>query len=87
MPNRALADLEGVLETELAQHGEVWVALADVSTGDLRLDVQRRGEARPGTDVAALQAGYVSVTPLLSVARSPISGAADAVAHVLSDRE
>ena len=86
IPNRALADLEGVMETDLAPHGEVWVASANVSEGDLRLDVERIGDARPGTDVAALLAGYVSVTPLVSVARAPIAGAADAVAHAFPAR-
>ncbi|MFI5047579.1 MAG: 5'/3'-nucleotidase SurE [Acidimicrobiia bacterium] len=86
VPNRALHELEGVQETELAPHGEVWVASADVSTGDLRLDFKPRGDAAPGTDVGALQAGYVSVTPLMSVVRAPIAGAAEAVRHLLSPR-
>ena len=84
VPNKPLAELAGVQETELAPHGEVWVASADVSSGDLRLDFKPRGDAAPGTDVGALQAGYVSVTPLMSVVRAPIAGAAEAVSHALS---
>ena len=86
VPNRPLGALEGVRETELAPHGEVWVASADVSSGDLRLDFKPRGDAAPGTDVHALQTGFVSVTPLASVARAPIAGAAEAVSHVLRPR-
>jgi 5'-nucleotidase len=83
VPNAPLHELAGVQETELAPHGEVWIASADVSSGDLRLDFKPRGDAAPGTDVGALQAGYVSVTPLMSVVRAPLVGAAEAVSHVL----
>ena len=84
VPNVPVHELAGVQETQLAPHGEVWVASADVSSGDLRLDFKPRGDAAPGTDVAALQAGYVSVTPLMSVVRASIPGAAEAVSHVLT---
>ena len=86
VPNLPLAEIAGVQETELAPHGEVWVASADTSQGDLRLDFKPRGDAAPGTDVGALQAGYVSVTPLMSVVRAPLEGAAEAVSHALMPR-
>jgi 5'-nucleotidase len=83
VPNLAIADLEGVVETELAPHGEVWVVSADVSAGDLKLEIKGRADAAPGTDVAAVRAGYVSVTPLMSIVRSPVEGAAAAVKAAL----
>ena len=82
-PNLPIGEILGVLETELAPHGEVWVASADASSGDLELEVKGRADAAPGTDVAAVAAGYVSVTPLRSVVRADVAGAADAVRAVL----
>jgi 5'-nucleotidase len=83
VPNVSLDQLKGVQEAELAPHGEVWVAKADVSQGDLRLEFSGRSDAAPHTDVGILQAGYVSVTPLLSVTRAPLTGAADAITDAL----
>ena len=83
VPNLPLDEVLGVQETELAPHGEVWVASADASSGDLKLDVKGRADAAPGTDVAAVASGYVSVTPLRSVARAASTGAADAVSAAL----
>ncbi len=57
VPNLPLAEILGVEETELAPHGEVWVASADASSGDLKLDVKGRADAAPGTDVAAVASG------------------------------
>jgi 5'-nucleotidase len=82
-PNVALAEVKGVQETELAPHGEVWVASADASSGNLELEVKGREDARAGTDVAAVAAGYVSVTPLRSVVRADLTGAADAASAAL----
>jgi len=87
VPNKPVAELLGVRETELAPHGEVWIASADVSSGDLKLDFKPRGDAGPNTDVAALQQGYVSVTPLMSVGRAQLSGAAEAVSLALPRRD
>jgi 5'-nucleotidase len=84
VPNLALDDIKGVQTAELAPHGEVWIASADVSSGDLRLEFKARADAAPGTDVGILRAGYVSVTPLMSVVRAPLDGAADAVASALA---
>jgi 5'-nucleotidase len=84
VPNLPIDELLGVQETELAPHGEVWVASADASSGDLKLDVKGRADAAPGTDVAAVASGYVSVTPLRSVVRAETKGAGDAVSSALS---
>ena len=87
VPNLPLDEIKGVQETDLAPHGEVWIASADVSQGDLRLEFTGRADAAPGTDVGALHAGYVSVTPLMSVVRAPLEGAADAVSGALASRD
>jgi 5'-nucleotidase len=84
VPNVPLHEVKGVREAELAPHGEVWIASADVSSGDLKLEFEGRADAAPGTDVGTLQAGFVSVTPLMTVSRAPLAGAADAVSLALS---
>ena len=76
-------------EAELAAHGEVWVASADVSGGDLKIEFAGRGEPTPGTDVALVRDGYVAVTPLVGISRatSSIPNAADAIdTHRASER-
>jgi 5'-nucleotidase len=70
VPNLALEDVKGVREATLAAHGEVWIASADVSGGDLKIEFQGRGDAAPGTDVALVREGYVAVTPLIGIARA-----------------
>jgi 5'-nucleotidase len=86
VPNLPLHEVKGVREAELAPHGEVWIASADVSGGDLKLEFQGRSDAAPGTDVAFIRDGYVAVTPLMSVVRAPLLGAAEAVATALIER-
>jgi 5'-nucleotidase len=83
VPNLPLAEIKGVREAELAPAGEVWVASADVSQGDLKIEITGRADSAPGTDVAFVQGGYVSVTPLMSIVRSPARGAADAITEAL----
>jgi 5'-nucleotidase len=85
VPNLAIGEVKGVREAELAPHGEVWIASADASSGDLKLEFQGRADAAPGTDVALIRDGYVAVTPLMSVVRAPLSGAAEAVASALPE--
>ena len=85
VPNLPIDEVLGVREAELAPHGEVWIASADASSGDLKLEFQGRADAAPGTDVAFVRDGYVAVTPLMSVVRAPLFGAADAVASALPD--
>jgi 5'-nucleotidase len=83
VPNVPRAELLGVVETQLAPHGEVWIVSADVSAGDLKLEITGRAEPGAGTDVAAVRDGYVSVTPLMSIVRAPVEGAAAAVSEGL----
>jgi 5'-nucleotidase len=78
-PNLPLGEIKGVREAELAPAGEVWVASADVSQGDLRIEINGRADPAPGTDVALVRNGYVSVTPLMSIVRGRATGAADAI--------
>jgi 5'-nucleotidase len=85
VPNLPMDEVKGVREADLAPHGEVWIASADASEGDLKLEFQGRADAAPGTDVATVRDGYVAVTPLMSVVRAPLSGAAEAVATALPD--
>jgi 5'-nucleotidase len=84
VPNLLRTEVLGVREAELAAHGEVWVASAEHTGADIRLEVSGRGEAGPGTDAALVLAGYVSVTPLMSIVRAPRDGAADAVLAALA---
>ena len=85
VPNLPLHEVKGVREAELAPHGEVWIASADSSGGDLKLEFQGRADAAPGTDVALIRDGYVAVTPLMSVVRAPLRGAAEAVASAMPE--
>ena len=83
VPNLAFDEIKGVREAELAPVGEVWVASADVSEGDLKIEITGRGDPAPGTDVALVHEGYVTVTPLMSIVRGPARGAADAIVDAL----
>jgi 5'-nucleotidase len=86
VPNVPLDDVVGVREANLAAHGEVWIASADVSDGDLKLEFQGRGEAAPGTDVALVRDGFVAVTPLLGISRAGRDGAPGAAESVETAR-
>ena len=59
------------------------MASADVTSGDLKIEIKGRGDPAPGTDVALVQEGYVSVTPLMSIVRSRATGAAASIADTL----
>jgi 5'-nucleotidase len=83
VPNLPQHEIKGVREAELAPAGEVWVASADVSEGDLKIEITGRADAAPGTDVALVKDGYVSVTPLMSIVRGPARGAAQAILDAL----
>jgi hypothetical protein len=61
----------------------VWVASADVSQGDLKIEINGRADPAPGTDVALVRDGYVSVTPLMSIVRGPARDAAQAIIDAL----
>ena len=86
VPNLPIDDVKGVREATLAAHGEVWIAAADVSGGDLKIEFQGRGEAAPGTDVALIRDGYVAVTPLVSIARARPHGVEGAAAAIKAER-
>ncbi|MFN8026516.1 MAG: 5'/3'-nucleotidase SurE [Acidimicrobiia bacterium] len=86
VPNLPVGEVRGVREAELAAHGEVWVASAEHTGADVRLEVTGRGEAGPDTDAALVLAGYVAVTPLAEHRARPRTGAAGAVAARLSAR-
>jgi 5'-nucleotidase len=83
VPNVPIDELLGIREAELAPSGEVWVASADVSGGDLKIEITGRADSAPGTDVSFVKDGYVSVTPLMSIVRSTHRGAATAIADAL----
>src|SRR4051812_37199664 len=83
VPTRQFAEIRGVRDAELAPAGEVWVASADVSQGDLKIEITGRADPAPGTDVALVHDGWVSVTPLMSIVRGPARGAADAIVDAL----
>jgi 5'-nucleotidase len=83
-PNLPIDDVLGVREASLAPYGEVWVATADFADGALKLDFQGRDhEPDPGTDLALVHAGYAAVTPLISIGRRALDGAADTIAAAL----
>jgi 5'-nucleotidase len=83
VPNLPLEEIKGVREAELAPAGEVWVASADVSQGDLKIEITGRADPAPGTDVALVHDGWVSVTPLMSIVRGQARGAAAAMVEAL----
>jgi 5'-nucleotidase len=83
VPNLPLQEIQGVREAEPAPAGEVWVASADVSQGDLKIEITGRADPAPGTDVALVHDGWVSVTPLMSIVRGQARGAAAAMVEAL----
>jgi 5'-nucleotidase len=84
-PNLPLGEIKGVREAELAPAGEVWVASADVSQGDLRIEINGRADPAPATDVALVRDGFVTVTPLMSIVRGRATGAADAIVDAVGE--
>jgi 5'-nucleotidase len=83
VPNVVARDVKGVREATLATHGEVWVASAEVSGGDLKIEFQGLGEAAPGTDVALVREGYVAVTPLVGIARAEATAGGEGPAEAV----
>jgi len=80
-PDRPAREVRGVREASLAPYGEFWVADADTSTGDLKIEFKGHDhEPRPESDLALLRAGFAAVTPLSGIDRARIAGAADAIA-------
>jgi len=85
-PNVPINEVKGVREAVLAAHGEVWIASADVSSGDLKLEFKGPGEAAPGTDVALVRGGYVAVTQLVGISGKTRQGAPSAAEAIEAPR-
>jgi 5'-nucleotidase len=80
VPNRRFGDVLGVREARLAPYGTVWAASADHTGGELLLDFRGNDVAPdPGTDLAVLEAGYCSVTPLPVLEQAPFEGVAESL--------
>ena len=68
VPNIPAAQLRGIRYARLASFGAVQAIVPSAAEGYLQVNVsEKRDEPEPGTDSAALAAGYASVTPLRSV--------------------
>lgn len=77
VPNLPFEELRGIRDARLAAYGEVWVASADVSSGDLRMDFRGvEHQPDPESDSALLLRGFATVTPLAGVEAAPLKGAA-----------
>ena len=72
---RRSPDLRGVREAELAPPVRCGWRRPTCREGDLKIEIKGRADPAPGTDVAIIQEGYVSVTPLMSIVRGPATGA------------
>jgi 5'-nucleotidase len=84
-PDLPASDVLGVREASLAPYGEFWVADADTSTGDLKIEFKGHDhEPEADTDLALVRAGYVAVTPLAGIDRAGLAGAAEKIAAELS---
>jgi len=79
-PDLPTQEVRGVREASLAPYGEFWVTNADSETGDLRIEFRGRTQ-EPGadTDLALVRDGFATVTPLTTIDRAGIAGAADAI--------
>jgi 5'-nucleotidase len=68
VPNIPAARLRGIRSARLASFGAVQAIVPSAADGYLQVNVSdKREEPEPGSDSAALAAGYASVTPLRSV--------------------
>jgi 5'-nucleotidase len=84
-PDLPLDRVPGVRDARLAPYGEFWVATADYTAGELKLEFKgREVEPEPDTDWALVRAGYAAVTPLQGLEQAPLAGAADAITAVLA---
>ncbi len=83
-PDCPLADVKGVRAARLAPYGELWVATADYSGGEVHLEFKGHDrEPEPDTDYALVRAGYATVTPLAVLSESTSTGAAEAITAAL----
>ena len=68
-PDVPFAALRGVRRATLARFGQVQMTVAEAGEGFVRTSIEASTEEpEPGTDVAALAAGYASVTPICALA-------------------
>lgn len=66
--------LVGLAAARLTRHGTVQAIVSETAAGWVRLTYGAvDGDHEPGSDAALLAAGYVTVTPLLSVSEAPPS--------------
>jgi 5'-nucleotidase len=78
-PNVPLAEVRGVRDTALAPFDESWKT--DARPGEVVLEyVGRQHEPTPGSDLAAVHDGYVSVTTLVGFVPASADGAAESIA-------
>ena len=81
-PNRPFREVLGIREAAIGKKCQN-VRLASALIG-LKIEIKGRADPAPGTDVALVHEGYVSLTPLMSIVRAPATGAAQAVADSLA---
>ena len=80
-PDCPLEQVKGIRAARLAPYGELWVATADYSGGEVHLEFKGHDrEPAPDTDYALVRDGYATVTPLTGLAEADdVTGAADAI--------
>ncbi|MGH3155269.1 MAG: 5'/3'-nucleotidase SurE [Streptosporangiaceae bacterium] len=75
VPNLPAQQLGGIRRAHLASFGAVQTTMDTATEGFLQINVtDRLSEPEPGTDLAALAAGYASLTPLRAVCELPADG-------------
>ena len=83
-PDCPLEQVKGIRSARLAPYGELWVATADYSGGELHLEFKGHDrEPQPDTDYALVRDGYATVTPLTGLTEATLPGAADAITAAL----
>jgi 5'-nucleotidase len=75
VPNIPAARLRGIRSARLASFGAVQAIVPSAADGYLQVNVSdKREDPEPGSDSAALAAGYASITPLRSVCEVATGG-------------
>jgi 5'-nucleotidase len=83
-PDCPLEDVRGIRAARLAPYGELWVATADYSGGEVHLEFKGHDrEPGPDTDYSLVRDGYATVTPLAGITEASVAGAADAITAAL----
>jgi 5'-nucleotidase len=87
VPDRSLADLEGVRSARLAPFGTVRAALVESKSGGLQMELAEHGIELPAdSDTALVRAGYAAVTSLVGVRAAADDGVAEAIEQSLLRR-